>query len=82
MAIIGTSGAGKSSLGRTLATRLDVPYVELDGMFHQPNWSQLPPPEFERRVAEVAAEPSWVLDGTLPCGIASAPAGNNSDDVG
>jgi adenylate kinase family enzyme len=64
VAIIGTSGAGKSTLGRTLATRLDVPYVELDGMFHQPNWSQLPSSEFERRVAEVAAQPSWVLDGS------------------
>src|SRR5688572_15646680 len=33
-------------------------------MFHQPNWSQLPSSEFERRVAEVAAQPSGVLDGS------------------
>lgn len=64
MAIIGNSGAGKSTLGRILADRLNVPYIELDGIFHQRNWSKLPPAEFERRVAEVAEQPSWILDGS------------------
>jgi len=64
VAIIGNSGAGKSTVGRILADRLDVPYVELDGIFHQRNWSKLPPAEFERRVAEVADQPSWILDGS------------------
>ncbi len=64
VAIIGNSGAGKSTLGRSLADRLNVPYVELDGIFHQPNWSKLPPAEFERRVADIAAQPSWILDGS------------------
>ncbi len=62
--IIGTSGAGKSTLGALLADHLGVPYVELDGIFHQQNWSRLPPPEFERRVREVAERPSWVIDGS------------------
>jgi adenylate kinase family enzyme len=64
VAIIGNSGAGKSTLGRILADRLDVPYVELDGIFHQRNWSKLPPAEFERRVAAVADQPRWILDGS------------------
>jgi adenylate kinase family enzyme len=64
VSIIGTSGAGNSTLGRSLANRLDVPYIELDGIFHQPNWTKLPAAEFERRVREVVAQPRWVLDGS------------------
>jgi adenylate kinase family enzyme len=64
VAIIGTSGSGKSTLGVSLADRLGVPYVELDSIFHQPHWTPLPAPEFERRVEEVAALPSWVIDGS------------------
>jgi len=47
-----------------LADRLGVPYIELDGIFHQPNWTQLPALEFEQCVQEVAARPSWVIDGS------------------
>jgi adenylate kinase family enzyme len=64
VSIIGTSGAGKSTLGASLATRLGVPYIELDGIFHQPNWTQLPPDEFQRRVEDIVARPSWVIDGS------------------
>jgi adenylate kinase family enzyme len=64
VSIIGTSGAGKSTLGAGVADRLGVPYIELDGVFHQPGWTQLPPEEFQRRVEEVAAQPAWVIDGT------------------
>jgi adenylate kinase family enzyme len=64
VAIIGTSGSGKSTLGAMLADRLGVPYIELDGIFHQPNWTQLPALDFERRVQEAAARPSWVIDGS------------------
>jgi adenylate kinase family enzyme len=64
VAIIGTSGSGKSTLGAMLADRLGVPYIELDGIFYQPNWTQLPALEFERRVQEAAARPTWVIDGS------------------
>ena len=57
-------GSGQATLGRILADRLGVPYVELDGIFHQRNWSKLRPAEFERLVAEVANQPSWILDGS------------------
>jgi adenylate kinase family enzyme len=47
-----------------LADRLSVPYIELDGIFHQANWTQLPAHEFERCVEELAAQPTWVIDGS------------------
>ena len=40
--MIGNSGSGKTTLGRALAELLGVPFVELDGIFHQPGWTELP----------------------------------------
>ena len=61
--MVGNSGSGKSTLGRRLAERLQVPYVELDAIFHQPGWVELERDEFRARVAEVVAGPGWVVDG-------------------
>ena len=40
-----------------------MPFVELDGIFHQPGWAPLAADEFRRRVAEVTAGDAWVIDG-------------------
>ena len=63
VSIVGDSGSGKSTLGRQLAGRLAVPYVELDAIFHQPEWTPLPEEQFRRRVAGIAAGDGWVIDG-------------------
>ena len=63
VSVVGVSGAGKTTLGRRLAERLEVPYVELDSIFHQPGWQELGREEFRRRVAEVVAGDGWVVDG-------------------
>jgi len=61
--VVGTSGAGKSTVGRQLARDLAVPYLELDSIYHQPGWVPLEPAEFRHRVAGVAAGDGWVIDG-------------------
>jgi adenylate kinase family enzyme len=62
--VVGTSGSGKTTLARKLAARLDVPMLELDGVFHQPGWTELPIKEFRRRVSEFVTESDgWVVDG-------------------
>jgi adenylate kinase family enzyme len=38
IAVVGTSGAGKTTLSARLASRLDCPHVELDAFQHGPNW--------------------------------------------
>lgn len=38
--VIGTSGSGKSTFSRMLATTLGYPYIEMDAMFWQPNWQE------------------------------------------
>jgi adenylate kinase family enzyme len=61
----GTSGAGKSTFAAELARRLRLAYVELDALYHGPNWSEPTPGEFCARVREAmaAAPGGWVIDG-------------------
>jgi adenylate kinase family enzyme len=61
----GSSGAGKTTFGRELAERLGVPFVELDGLHHGPNWAEPTNEEFRARVraAMDAAPDGWVFDG-------------------
>jgi adenylate kinase family enzyme len=63
ISVVGSSGAGKSTVARALARALGVPFVELDAIFHQPGWVPLDENGFRRRVAEVAAGNAWVIDG-------------------
>lgn len=61
----GTSGAGKTTLGRELGRRLGVPFVELDALHHGPNWSTEPVEVFRAKVRAAMAEApdGWVIDG-------------------
>jgi adenylate kinase family enzyme len=63
VSVVGSAGSGKTTLGKALAARLDVPFVELDSIFHQPNWTELPEEEFQARVREAVAGDTWVIDG-------------------
>ena len=63
ISVVGNAGSGKTTVGRALAARLGVPFVELDSLQHQPNWQPLPKPEFQARVAELIAADGWVIDG-------------------
>jgi len=61
--IVGTSGSGKSTVGRAAAERLGVPFLELDSLRHQAGWVELPDDEFRARTAELIAQDGWVVDG-------------------
>src|SRR5918911_5761002 len=63
IAVQGTSGSGKTTVARELARRLGVPHVELDALYHGPNWLETPAEEFRRRVAAATAGDGWVVDG-------------------
>jgi adenylate kinase family enzyme len=63
VSVVGNSGSGKSTFARDLATRLGVEHVELDAMFHLPDWGEPPPEEFRVQVAERASRDGWVIDG-------------------
>ena len=61
--MVGNSGSGKSTLARKLAAALGVPHLELDGVFHQPDWTPLPADEFRQAISAAVANDGWVIDG-------------------
>jgi adenylate kinase family enzyme len=64
--VVGTSGAGKTTLARRIAALLELPHIELDAINWQPGWRDLTrhdPEEFVRRVNEAIRAEAWVLDG-------------------
>ena len=63
VAVHGASGSGKTTLATALAARLGVARTELDALFHQPGWTELPDDEFRSEVAARVAQPGWVIDG-------------------
>ena len=67
VAVVGSSGAGKSWLASRLAAALGVPHVELDAIHHGRSWSPLPAEEMRRRLDVVcSADGAWVADGNYP----------------
>jgi adenylate kinase family enzyme len=63
--IIGPTGSGKTTLGGRISETLGVPHIELDRLFHQPNWQPTPDDEFRAKVlAAIDRTPKgWVTDG-------------------
>jgi adenylate kinase family enzyme len=61
--VVGTSAAGKTTLSRALSERLDIPHIELDALFHGPNWQQAPDGVFRERVHSALAAERWICDG-------------------
>ena len=57
------SSNGKTTLGRELAERLDVPFHELDALHHGPGWTEASPEELRARVEPLLAGDGWVVDG-------------------
>lgn len=58
--IAGVSGSGKTTLARRLAARWALQHVEIDGLYHGPDWT--PRAEFLADVAEFDARDRWVTE--------------------
>lgn len=61
--VIGCSGGGKTTFASLLARKLDLPHLELDSIYHQPQWQSLPTKEFRTRVEKFTSQDAWVVDG-------------------
>jgi adenylate kinase family enzyme len=63
VAVVGTTGSGKTTFARRLAARLGVTHVELDALHWEPGWTPAARDVFWARVAAALAGDSWVTDG-------------------
>jgi adenylate kinase family enzyme len=63
--VIGSGGAGKSTLARRLGERLGLPVIHLDACFWRPGWVETPKEEWRQKVEELCAREAWVMDGNF-----------------
>ena len=61
--VVGASCSGKSTLGAQLSEALGLPFVELDALFWEPNWTEPDREVFRARVREATSGDSWVVAG-------------------
>jgi adenylate kinase family enzyme len=65
IAIIGSGGAGKSTLARRLGEITGLPVIHLDREFWRPGWTETPKPEWRSRVEELVEGDGWIIDGNF-----------------
>jgi adenylate kinase family enzyme len=63
IAVVGTSGSGKTVFAERLAQHLGIPHVELDAIHWGPNWTPRPLEDFRQRTAQALAGDAWTVDG-------------------
>ncbi|MDQ2952296.1 MAG: hypothetical protein M3R54_08545 [Chloroflexota bacterium] len=63
VSVVGGSCTGKTTFGRALAEMLAAPFIELDQLNWQANWTMTEQEEFKERVRAAAAGERWVADG-------------------
>ncbi|MGE0135792.1 MAG: AAA family ATPase [Dehalococcoidia bacterium] len=63
IAVVGSSGSGKTTVASQLAARLDLPFVELDALYWKPGWVGSNDEEFLGRVRAETAGEGWVVAG-------------------
>jgi adenylate kinase family enzyme len=63
VAVVGSVGCGKSTLARELARRAKLPYVELDALRYQANWTKTAERAYYDDVVRVAGTGEWLIDG-------------------
>src|SRR4051794_30280430 len=61
--ILGSGGAGKSTLARRLGEHLQMEVIHLDSYYWKPGWIERPKPEWRQVVARLTEGESWVMDG-------------------
>jgi adenylate kinase family enzyme len=63
IAVIGTTGSGKTTIANWLARLIGAEHVELDALYWGPQWSKPSIEVFRQRVEQALAAPGWVVDG-------------------
>lgn len=61
--IVGSAGAGKTTLARYLSSQLALPLIHLDQEFWRPGWVAPPVEAWQQHITQIIALPAWIMDG-------------------
>ncbi|MGZ3611618.1 MAG: AAA family ATPase [Ktedonobacteraceae bacterium] len=64
IAIIGSAGAGKTTLARSLHSILNIRVVHLDRVFWQPRWKKKPKDARREIIEKIVKNREWIIEGT------------------
>jgi|SRR5579884_142009 len=62
--IVGSPGAGKSTLARKLGELLDIPVIHLDHYFWKENWRKPASSKRQEFIRKKVDEQAWIIEGT------------------
>ena len=63
--VIGSGGAGKSTLARAIGARLGLPVVHLDRLYWRPGWRKPSSGAWAETIDREVAADAWVMDGNF-----------------
>lgn len=63
VAIIGSGGAGKTTLARALGAQTGIPVVHLDRLYWSAGWVPTPRETWLERQRAVLEQERWIIDG-------------------
>ena len=72
--VIGSPGAGKSTLSGKLAAVTGLPLFHLDAEYWLPGWTEREPREWQDKLADIVAGKRWIIDGNYGRTIAARRA--------
>ncbi len=61
--IIGNAGSGKSTLGKKLSQKLNLPLYGLDKVVWKKNWVPAPKDERRRLIKDITDKERWLIEG-------------------
>ena len=60
--VYGVTGAGKTTAAARISEATGIPWVSVDDLTWEPGWVAVPSEEQRRRVTEICAGDTWLLD--------------------
>ena len=63
ISVVGTTGSGKTTVAKEISKSLQLPYVELDALYWDENWTGVSDAIFRDRVEDAIKADQWVIDG-------------------